>query len=125
LLSAYCWTPDKQSTAVWFEGGLESRLVDAYLGTRTEKEIRAVLDRGGLIAGTSAGATIQGSVLLRGSPNGNGPLIWPGYEKIFGFLSNVAIDQHVLAYHRACDLAGLIAKRPSLLGIGIDEGTLE
>jgi cyanophycinase len=29
----------------------------------------------------------------------------------------------VLAYHRACDLARLIAKRRGLLGIGIDEGT--
>jgi cyanophycinase len=44
--------PLKSATAVWFVGGRQWRIVDAYAGTRTEREIRAVLDRGGLIAGT-------------------------------------------------------------------------
>jgi cyanophycinase len=111
------------ATAVFFGGGRQWRLVDVYGGTRTEREIRAVLDRGGLIAGSSAGASIQGSYLVRGSPQGNGIMMAPGHERGFGYLQNVAIDQHVLARGRANDMAKVVAAHPGLLGIGIDEGT--
>jgi cyanophycinase len=47
----------------------------------------------------------------------------PGHERGFGYVENVAIDQHVLARGRAADLAKVIAAHPGLLGIGIDEGT--
>jgi cyanophycinase len=60
--------PLRAATAVFIGGGRQWRLVDAYKGTRTETELRAVLDRNGLISGSSAGATIQGSYLIRGSP---------------------------------------------------------
>lgn len=111
------------ATAVFFDGGRQWRLVDAYAGTRTEREIRAVLDRGGLIAGTSAGATIQGSYLVRGAPQGNRILMAPGHERGFGYLGNVAIDQHISARGREGDLAEVVAANPGLLGIGIDEST--
>ena len=121
--SAAFVVPLKRATAVWFVGGRQWRLVDAYGGTRTEREIRAVLDRGGLIAGTSAGATIQGSYLVRGSLQGNRILMAPGHERGFGYLTNVAIDQHVSARGRESDLAQVVAAHPGLLGIGIDEST--
>ena len=115
--------PLKTATAVWFVGGRQWRIVDAYGGTRTEREIRAVLDRGGLIAGTSAGATIQGSFLVRGAVSGNRVLMAPGHERGFGYLTNVAIDQHVTAHGREGDLARVVAANPGLLGIGLDEST--
>jgi cyanophycinase len=115
--------PLLSATAVYFGGGRQWRIVDAYGGTRTEREIRAVLDRGGLIAGTSAGATIQGSYLVRGSPKGAGIMMAPGHERGFGYLQNAAIDQHVLARGRANDMAQVVAAHPGLLGIAIDEGT--
>jgi cyanophycinase len=111
------------ATAVFFGGGRQWRIADAYGGTRTEREIRGVLDRGGLIAGSSAGATIQGSYLVRGSPKGAGIMMAPGHERGFGYLQNVAIDQHVLARGRANDMAEVIAAHPGLLGLAIDEGT--
>ena len=43
--------PLKDATGVWLEGGRHWRLTDAYLGTRTLKELFAVLDRGGVIGG--------------------------------------------------------------------------
>ncbi len=46
--------PLLKADAVWFEGGRQTRLMDAYAGTRTESTLRAVLDRSGLMAGTSA-----------------------------------------------------------------------
>jgi cyanophycinase len=115
--------PLRSATAVFFVGGRQWRLVDAYLGTRTERELWTVLDRGGLISGTSAGATIQGSYLVRGSPQSSEILMSPGHARGFGYLANVAIDQHVLVRGRQNDLARVIAAHPGLLGVGIDEGT--
>ena len=109
--------------AVWFEGGRQWRLVDAYLNTRVEKELYRLLDRGGVIGGSSAGATIQGSFLVRGARSGNTIMIAPGYEQGLGFLRNAAIDQHVLTRHRENDLNQVIDLHPNLLGIGIDEST--
>ena len=55
--------PLKNARGVWFGGGRQWRLVDAYANTLTEKEIRNVLARGGVIGGSSAGATIQEAIL--------------------------------------------------------------
>jgi len=115
--------PLQTARAVWFEGGRQWRLVDSYLGTRTEKEIFNVLKRGGVIGGSSAGATIQGSYLVRGAREGNTIMMAPGYEVGMGFLKKAAIDQHVITRHREDDLNQVIEKHPDLLGIGIDEGT--
>lgn len=113
--------PLEDATAVWFEGGRQSRLVDAYAGTRTEAALRGVLDRGGLIAGTSAGATIQGDHLVRAGSGGIIPP--PRYARGFGYVSHLAVDQHVDAWGRDMDLAPMVRAVPGLLGLGLDEGT--
>ena len=115
--------PLQSATAVWFDGGRQWRLADTYGETRTEAALNELLGRGGLIAGSSAGASIMGSYLVRGSPSGNATLMAPGHERGFGFLKNVAIDQHVVTRSREADLARLVAVHPYLLGIGIDEST--
>jgi cyanophycinase len=115
--------PLRTATAVFIAGGRQWRLVEAYAGTRTETELRTVLDRDGLISGSSAGATIQGSYLVRGARRSNRILMAPGYEQGFGFLSNVAIDQHVTQRGRDNDLSIVVAAHPGLLGLGIDEST--
>lgn len=115
--------PLKKARAVWIVGGRQWRLADAYLGTRTEKALRGVLGRGGVIGGTSAGATIQGSYLVRGAVAGNEIMMSPGHEEGFGYLKKVAVDQHLLTRHREKDLLSVIERHPDLLGIGIDEGT--
>jgi len=113
--------PLRDASAVWFEGGRQTRLAEAYAGTATEAALRGVLDRGGLMAGTSAGATIQGSYLVRGA---RGDIrAAPGLERAFGYLRNVAVDQHVDARNRDRDLVPLVAATPGLLGLGLDEGT--
>jgi len=115
--------PIRRARAVWFPGGRQWRLADSYLGTKTERELHALLARGGVIGGTSAGATIQGSYLVRGAPEGNTIMMSPGHERGFAFLRNVAVDQHVLARNRLADLPTVLAVHRELLGIGIDEGT--
>ncbi len=109
---------------VWFEGGRQWHLVDSYAGTRTERAFHDVLARGGVVGGSSAGASILSSYMLRGARAGNETIMAPGYEVGFGFLRGVAIDQHVVARERLRDLAdSLMPRHPALLGISEDEGT--
>ena len=76
-----------------------------------------------MIGGTSAGATIQGGYLVRGNPLGNAEMMAEGYERGFGFLPGVAIDQHFTQRDRLKDLVHLKKMHPELIGIGIDEST--
>jgi cyanophycinase len=115
--------PLRAARGVWFPGGRQWRLADAYLNTRTHRELRALLARGGVIGGTSAGASIQGSYLVRGAPEGNHIVMAPGHEEGLGLLRGTAIDQHLLARGRQRDLLQVLDRYPALLGIGIDEGT--
>ena len=114
--------PLRQARGVWFSGGRQWRLVDAYLGTRTLAEIRGVLERGGVVGGSSAGATIQGSYLARGDTSTN-TIMMGDHTEGFGFLANVAIDQHLIQRNRHFDLVEVIEAHPELLGIGLDEDT--
>jgi cyanophycinase len=114
--------PLKNATGVWFVGGRQWKLADAYLNTATHKALQDVLSRNGVIGGTSAGATIQGSFLLRGDTKGNTVLIGD-HVRGLDFIHNVAIDQHILRRNRQFDLITVVKKYPELLGIGIDEST--
>lgn len=117
--------PLKTAGGVWFEGGRHFHLVDSYLGTKTEQGFHDILERGGVMAGSSAGASILGDFLVRGAPSNNNFIMdYPGYEKGFAFLRGVGIDQHVVARERLADLADSIMPRhPELLAISEDEGT--
>jgi len=114
--------PVREATGVWFEGGRQWKIADAFLNTQVQKEFNALLDRGGVIGGTSAGATIQGSYLFRGDTKAN-TILEGDHIKGLDFIHNVAIDQHILKRNRQFDLLGFIKKHPELLGIGIDEST--
>lgn len=111
------------ATAVWFGGGRQWNFVDAYEDTEAIELFRDVLRRGGVIGGSSAGATIQGEFLVRGHPLGNTVMMAEGYERGFAFLPGVAIDQHFTQRSRQADLLTVVQRHPKLLGIGIDEGT--
>lgn len=112
-----------EATAVWFGGGRQWNFVDAYEDTQAIKLFHAVLERGGVIGGSSAGATIQGEFLVRGHPLGNTVMMAEGYERGFSFLPGSAIDQHFSQRNRFADLEAVVKKHKELLGIGIDEGT--
>ena len=115
--------PIREATGVWIPGGRQWRLADSYLNTKTLEELNNLLERGGVIGGTSAGASIQASYMVRGAREGNTIIMAPGYEEGFGFLRNAAVDQHLLARNRQNDLLQVIATHPDLLGIGLDEST--
>jgi cyanophycinase len=115
----------RKAGGVWFEGGRQFHLVEDYGGTKTERAIMELLERGGVVGGSSAGASILGDFMVRGAPSTDNTIMdYPGYETGFGYLRNVGIDQHVVARSRLPDLADSIVTRyPTMLGISVDEGT--
>jgi cyanophycinase len=115
----------RDAKAVWFDGGRQWNIVDSYAHTLTEKEFHNVLDRGGVIGGSSAGATILGDYLVRGAIAGSEIVMTPEpeHEHGFAFLRKVAIDQHINTRNRWDDIIPVIKKYPNMLGIGLSEGT--
>ncbi len=114
--------PLKTAKRVWFSGGRQWRHADSYLNTKAHDAFWEVLNRGGIIAGSSAGATIQGSYLARGDTKKN-TIMMGDHEEGLAFISNVAIDQHLFARNRQFDLFEILDNKPELLGIGLDENT--
>ncbi len=109
--------PLAKATGVWFIGGNQNLLTETYLGTATEREIRGVLKRGGVVGGTSAGAAIMSPVMIcRDKPEVESG---PG----FGFLPGTVVDQHFLKRNRQARLLRVLDSHPELVGLGIDEGT--
>jgi cyanophycinase len=113
------------ANAVWFNGGRQWNLVDSYADTLTYREFNKVLERGGVIGGSSAGATIQGQFLVRGAVSGSEVVIAPEpeHQTAFRFLRKTAIDQHINTRNRWDDIIPLVKKYPDLLGIGLSEVT--
>jgi cyanophycinase len=116
--------PLRAATGLWFGGGRQWNFADSYYGTEAHRLMKEVLVRGGVIGGSSAGASIQASYLARATPIGNTEIMAPGYERGgLGFITGVAIDQHFSQRDRHPDLKALVTQYPQLLGIGIDEAT--
>lgn len=115
--------PLKDATGIWFGGGRQWNLADSYYGTRAHQMMKQVLARGGVVGGSSAGASIQASYLCRANPVANFDIMAPGYERGLGFIGGIAIDQHFSQRGRQKDMTQLVNRYPQLLGIGIDEST--
>ena len=116
--------PLKDATGIFFGGGRQWNFADSYYGTKAHKLMKDVLKRGGVIAGSSAGASIQGRYLARATPISNFKIMAFGYERGgLGFLDGVAIDQHFSQRGRHKDMTQLVNKYPQMLGIGLDETT--
>ncbi len=113
----------RQARGLWFSGGRQWRLVDAYEDTQAYDLFHDVLRRGGAVGGSSAGASIQAEYMVRGNPLGNREIMAEGYERGFAFLPGSAVDQHFSSRDRSADMTRLVDTYPQVLGIGIDEST--
>jgi cyanophycinase len=113
---AFC-EPLTRATGVWFMGGDQCRITDAYLGTQTERRLHEVLRRGGVIGGTSAGAAIMSKVMIEDG------VVRPQLGRGLSFLPGAVVDQHFLARNREARLVNALRTEPDLLGLGIDECT--
>lgn len=105
--------PLKQATGVWISGGRQTTLASRYLGTPVERELTALLARGGVIAGTSAGAAILSRVMIvRGE-----------VRQGFDLCPQAVVDQHYVARAREERLLRVLSAHPRCFGIGVDEDT--
>lgn len=105
--------PLRKAKGVFIGGGFQNRLARAYLHTLTHQAMFEVLARGGIVAGSSAGASIQGSYLYGGGDEKEG----------FGFVKESAIGQHYVRRNRMGSVARILKNDTKLFGIGIDEAT--
>ena len=88
-----------------------------------QRELKAILDRGGVVGGESAGAVIQTSQITRnikGAPPGVKPDT--DFDEGFGFIKDLVVVPHLLRMGWQENLVPVIAAHPNLLGVGIDEG---
>ncbi|MBL8900151.1 MAG: cyanophycinase [Planctomycetes bacterium] len=104
-------------TAVWLSGGVQSRLIATYGGTLAAQELRALLARGGVIGGTSAGCASMTTPMIAGGKDE------PEIEEGFGWLPGAIFDQHFVARGRDPRLARALELHPGHVGFGVDEGT--
>jgi cyanophycinase len=114
--------PLREAKAVWISGGNPGRFTTVYVGTKVEKELKALFNRGGIIAGDSGGSIVQGSYTVRGNPD-KPVLMVKGSEKGLGILKGVAINPHLTNFKRESELITVIDRYPKLLGIGLDDDT--
>jgi cyanophycinase len=110
--------------AVFFSGGDQLRITSQIGGTPICDRIRAIFEAGGVIAGTSAGASAMSETMLVKGQNASSyrtgdVRMAPG----LGFLPNAIIDQHFAERGRIGRLIGAVSQNPRELGIGIDEDT--
>lgn len=105
------------ATGVWISGGTQNFLAERYVDSRVEHELQRVLERGGVIGGTSAGASIMTRLMiLEGRQEA---MLSRGLD----LLPNAVIDQHFMKRNRLNRLRGVLEKHPQLIGFGIDEST--
>jgi cyanophycinase len=112
------------AAGVFFSGGDQLRITSQIGDTRIEEKVRSLFERGGVIAGTSAGASVMSdTMLVKGTSNEThriGDLhMAPG----LGLIRDVIIDQHFAERGRFGRLLAAVAHNPRVLGIGIDEDT--
>jgi cyanophycinase len=105
------------ATGVWLSGGEQGRIADLFCGTASEKAIKRLLERGGVVGGISAGAAVQSDVMIRYGKTE------PQLDRGLGLLRNAVVDQHFGQRSRQQRLLIALARNPGLIGLGIDEGT--
>jgi len=101
---------------------LRWNIIRSLMSTKTQEIFFKMLEKSCVIGGSSAGASIQASYLVRGDTKTN--IVMMGdHEEGFGFITHCAIDQHLLALNRQFNIFEILEAHPRLLGIGLDENT--
>jgi cyanophycinase len=112
------------AAAIFFSGGDQLRITSQIGDTSIEAKVRALYERGGLIAGTSAGASVMSdTMLVKGTSSETHRIGDLHMSPGLGLVRDVIIDQHFAERGRFGRLIGAVAHNPRVLGIGIDEDT--
>src|SRR5688572_162764 len=106
------------ANAVFFTGGDQVRITSRLAGTPLEHCVRELYYRGGVVAGTSAGATAMSEVMLIAGQNEHLTKIRTSLHMApgLGLLPGVIIDQHFAERGRLNRLVGAVTQNPRLLG---------
>jgi len=112
------------ATGVFFTGGDQLRITSQIGDTPIDRRIREIYAQGGVICGTSAGASAMcETMLVRGQGGESTRLGSLRMAPGLGLMPGVIIDQHFAERGRMGRLLGAVAQNPRVLGIGIDEDT--
>lgn len=112
------------ATGVFFTGGNQMKLAAAIRGTGFGAAVVAAYERGVIVGGTSAGASVVSEHMVGyGSPGAAPKFRMVGQAQGLGLLPGVIVDQHFSQRDRFGRLMNLAASSPDLLGIGLDEDT--
>lgn len=114
----------KQATGVFFTGGDQLRITSLIGGTLMDQILHKLYQKGVIIAGTSAGASMMSDTMIvegasDDTPKKNTVKLAPG----LGLLEETVIDQHFAQRGRIGRLLTAVAQNPFIIGIGIDEDT--
>ncbi len=114
----------EDATGIFMTGGNQLKLSGIVSGTAFGDAIKAAHERGVVVGGTSAGASIQSSHMVAFGPGGSTPKQrMTQLAGGLGLIRDVVVDQHFGQRNRYGRLLMLVAQSPHLLGIGIDEDT--
>jgi cyanophycinase len=124
------------ATGIWFPGGDQTPLAAALRGSGALRTIHDRYRGGAVVGGTSAGAAVMSDSMITGNqyyPGVTTAVDSAAFSRIgrrtieivpgLGFLHNAIVDQHFITRQRENRLISVVLERPSLLGVGIDEGT--
>lgn len=114
----------EQATGIFMTGGNQLKLSGVVCGTPLGDAIAAAHARGAVVAGTSAGASIQSSHMVAFGVGGATPKQrMTQVAAGLGLLRSSVVDQHFDQRNRYGRLLMIVAQSPQLLGIGVDEDT--
>ncbi|HET8989317.1 MAG TPA: cyanophycinase [Humibacillus sp.] len=112
------------ATGVFITGGSQVKLAQNVVGTPVGDAIVRAYERGAVIAGTSAGASIMSRYMISLGEEGLTPRQRASQISAgLGLVEDVIIDQHFDQRGRYGRLMSMVAASPNLLGMGIDENT--
>ena len=112
------------ATGVFITGGNQLKLAQLFVGTPLADAIFRAHERGAVVAGTSAGASIMSQFMISLGADGVTPRQRTSQlTSGLGLLPGVIIDQHFDERGRYGRLMSLVASSPNLFGMGIDEDT--
>jgi cyanophycinase len=114
----------EKATGIFMTGGNQLKLSAIVCGTPVGDAIVEAHHRGAVVAGTSAGASIQASHMLAFGVGGSTPKQrMTQMAAGLGLLPWAVIDQHFEQRNRHGRLLMIVSQSPQLLGMGVDEDT--
>jgi cyanophycinase len=114
----------KNYSGIFFTGGDQLRLTSILGGSKIDSAIRRCFFSGGVIGGTSAGASVMSHTMIVGGDSSDTPKkAAVALAEGMGLLGEVIIDQHFAQRGRINRLLAAVAQNPNVIGVGIDEDT--